>query len=160
MFITDDLCRIGLDPASLFPVVQECPPALPIGGVQILHIPKAHILILASPSKSLPLKTEEENELLDAMASIYDQLSVVPFWWILELLPVKQCFQNDDNTWVMWYRSNMGLGRHIPKQRKGTVKIHQSVKMRTEAQFLNGMKYVPKALFNKALQLGNVVWVN
>jgi hypothetical protein len=158
MFNVDGLRRIGLDPASLYPVVQDRPPALPIGDAHISHIPSARLPILASPSA--PFKTEEEAELLDALAPIYDQLSLAPFWWILELFPIRQHYQEDDNTWVRGYKSNMGSGRHIPKQRKGTVKIHRSVKMRMEAHYPDGKKYVPKASFDKALRLGNVVWVD
>ena len=158
MFLADGLRRIGLDPASLYPIVQERPAPLPIGDACIQYIPKARLPQLENPSA--PLKTEEEHEVLDALAPIYDQLSLKSFWWILEMLPVKQHIQHSDNTWERRYKNNMGAGRRIPKQKKGMVKIHRSVKMRMEAQYPDGKKYQPKASFEKALVLGNVIWVD
>jgi hypothetical protein len=158
MFIADGLRRIGLDPDSLYPVVQDRPAALPIGDAHISHIPKTRLPPLPNPQK--PLKTEEEYEVLDALAPIYDQLSLAPYWWILELFPIKQHVQHGDNTWERRYKSNWASGRRIPKQKKGTVKIHRSVKMRMEAHYEDGKKYRPKASFDTALGLGNVIWVD
>jgi hypothetical protein len=39
----------------------------------------------------------------------------------------------------------MGEGRHVPRQRKVGVKVHRSVKIRMEADGLEGGKYWPKA---------------
>ena len=165
MFKADDLRRIGLDSTTLYPIVQERPPALPIGDAHIEHIPKGRALpLFASPgtatSSSSSYKTEEENEVLDAMAPIYDQLSLAPLWWILEVFPVKQHVQQENNSWDRRYWSNMGAGRRVPKQKKGTVRIHRSVKMRMEAQYPDGKKYEPKACIKDALALGHVIWVD
>jgi hypothetical protein len=158
MFVADGLRKVDLDPGSLYPIVLERPAAIPIGDARIEHLHNHPDL--PSPSPEAPLKTEEEAELLDALAPIYDQLSLAPFWWILELFPIKQHAQQENNTWETRYRSNMGAGRRIPRQKKGTIKIHRSVKMRMEAQYPDGQKYQPKASFDKALALGNVVWVD
>jgi hypothetical protein len=158
MFVADGLRKVGLDPRSIYPVVLERPPAIPIGDACIEHTHNHTDLLSSAPVA--PFKTEEEAELLDALSPIFDQLSLAPFWWILELLPVKQHAQKENNTWETRYRSNMGEGRRIPRQKKGTIKIHRSVKMRMEAQYPDGEKYQPKASFKKALALGNVVWVD
>jgi hypothetical protein len=39
----------------------------------------------------------------------------------------------------------MGRGRHIPRQNKVGVKFHRSVKIRMEADGLEGGKYWPQA---------------
>jgi hypothetical protein len=51
----------------------------------------------------------------------------------------------------------MGSGRPIQKQRKGSPE-HEDED--SEAQYLDGKKYVPKASLDKALRLGSVVWVD
>ena len=157
MFLADGLRKIGLDPASLYPIVQQRPAALPIGDACIEY-PKARLPL--SENLPAPLMTEEEHEVHDALAPIYDQLSLKPFWWILEIIPVRQHIQHSDNTWERGYKCNMGSGRRIPKQKKGVVKIHRSVKMRMEAHYPDGKKYKPKASFEKALNLANVIWVD
>ena len=42
-------------------------------------------------------------------------------------------------------RVNMGHGRHVPRQDKVGVKFHRSVKIRQEADSLEGGRYWPKA---------------
>ena len=42
---------------------------------------------------------EEEEERLDAVCPIYDQLSLKPWWWILEIFPIEQRRQLKDNRW-------------------------------------------------------------
>ncbi|KAG5636745.1 hypothetical protein H0H81_007003 [Sphagnurus paluster] len=164
-FISDELRGIGLDPASLYPYVLPRPPALSVTGAQLQHIP--------SPSTQKQLQnfanvdnlveihmTEEEHELRDAMSPIYDQLSLAWGWWTLEVLPMHQRYQKSDNTWGSYIGMNLGQGRFIPKQKKQTIKIHRSVKMRMDAQYPDGSKYKPRASFDTALALGNVQWVD
>ena len=55
---------------------------------------------------------------------------------------------------------NLGQGRLIQKQKKRTINIHRSVKMRMEAEYPDGSKYVPKASFEAALSCGNIEWVD
>jgi hypothetical protein len=169
MFLADGLRKIGLDPASLYPIVQERPAVLPIGDdARIEYIPNSKAqgrlqpvpVSPANPPQAPLMMTEEEHELRDALAPIYDQLSLKPFWWILEMIPIRQHVQQSDNTWERGYKSNMGSGRRIPKQKKGVVKVHRSVKMRMEAHYPDGKKYKPKASFEKAIGLANVVWVD
>lgn len=45
-------------------------------------------------------KTEEEEELLDALCPMYDQLELSPGWWVLECVPINQRVQRPDGTWA------------------------------------------------------------
>jgi hypothetical protein len=88
--------------------------------------------------------TEEEEELKDVLAPVYDQLALKWRWWVLEMLPVKHRYQKGDMTWVTTWSANLAHPRIIPKQAVRGVKLHRSVKMRMEAEAHKG-KYKPKA---------------
>jgi hypothetical protein len=157
MFSAEGLRSVGLDPASLYPIVQPRQPRLAAGDAFIQRIPKS---VAPAPATEPVYMSEEEHERLDAVAPIYDQLDLAWFWWLLEYFPMRQSHQKSDNTWVKEYCWNRGQGRHVPKQGKGTVKVHRSVQIRMEAKYEDGNTYEPKAKFTKALELGNVVWVD
>lgn len=165
MFHANGLRKLGIDPTSVYPDVEPRLPRLPADDALIQRIPKS---IPPSPATAdvnglaaeIVYMSEEEHERLDAISPIYDQLELAWFWWLLEYFPMKQSHQRDDNTWAKEYCWNRGQGRHIPKQRKGVVKVHRSVQTRMEAKYENGKKYESKASFAKALGLGNVVWVD
>ncbi|KAF8190874.1 hypothetical protein BJ912DRAFT_965013 [Pholiota molesta] len=167
MFSSEGLREIGIDPNSLYPLVKPRPPPLSAAGAKIQSIHDAphqdyeeFAGIGASAALGESEKTEEEHELLDALSPVYDQLDLAWFWWLLELIPFRQKYQKGDNTWDTTFVWNLGNGRFIPKQKKHIVKVHRSVKMRMEAEHENGEKYVPKASFQTALDLGNVQWVD
>ncbi|KAG6867256.1 hypothetical protein C0993_005153 [Termitomyces sp. T159_Od127] len=152
IFISDGLRKVGLDPASLYPCVQKRPPPLPVGSAYIQNIPTA-------TQQKVQLSSgvsEEEHELLDALSPIYDQLSLVPIWWILELVPMRHHYQKSDDSWATTIYPNLGRGRLIPEQKTHVIKVHRSVKQRIEAQYPDGSKYKPKA----SLDLGNVEWMS
>ncbi|KAG6810246.1 hypothetical protein H0H93_015106, partial [Arthromyces matolae] len=163
IFISDGLRNIGLDPASVYPSVQTRPPPLPVGNARIQSIPSttsandtdsgANALVQITMS-------EEEHELLDALSPLYDQLELAKGWWILEVLPLKRPFQRSNNSWAAEYWPNLGNPRFIPQQKKRTIKVHRSVKMRMEAEYEDGSKYRPKASFADALTHGNVEWID
>jgi hypothetical protein len=97
----------------------------------------------------LPVGVEEEEELHDALSPVYDQLSLAPWWWLLELLPLKRRFQrSEDDTWDNEYLPNLGSARYIPKQKNG-LRVHRSVKMRMDAEFeaRPGHRYTPRPEF-------------
>ncbi|ESK89835.1 hypothetical protein Moror_883 [Moniliophthora roreri MCA 2997] len=171
MFHADLLQEIGMDPNALYPEVKARPPALPIvpGKHFIQHVPTKSILARFSQSQReihLPnfsgsastlerAETEEELELADALSPVYDQLSLKWFWWILEFWPIKMRFQKSDNTWAHYLGWNLGQGRHIPKQKKRGVRVHRSVKMRLDARYPDGSRYIPKANLDEQ----HVTWV-
>ncbi|KAF5358617.1 hypothetical protein D9758_007672 [Tetrapyrgos nigripes] len=161
MFHREALQEIGLDPDSLYPIVKPRPPPLPLGDARIRSIPKdvpkpRTLETAVSESIILDPRSEEELDLEDAMAPIYDQLSISKKWWILEVLPLQHKYQKGDNSWVSTHKPNMGRGRVIPKQKVRGVKVHRTVKMRLEAEDENRIKYSPKA----NLLLEHATWVD
>ena len=154
----------GLDPASIYPVVLPRPPAISLDSVS----PKPFI---SDPPKKTPTQeeldkisaeelhqTEEEIDLVDSLAPIYDVLATPSYWawWILEFFPLKYRYQLSDNKWVTTYRWNLGSGRHVPEQATRGVRVHRSVKTRLDAEYKDGRKYFPKA----SLDLKYVTWVD
>ncbi|KAI0800499.1 hypothetical protein C8Q74DRAFT_1191585 [Fomes fomentarius] len=150
-FHAELLRRIGLDPTALHPVVQPRPPAL--------KPDPAHRDSVAQP---VAMSTEEEHEVRDALSPVYDQLSLAPYWWVLEVLPgtKKRKWAPPSVEMLMLalcgaFRPNMGYGRKVPK-RHTPFHVHRSVKIRMEAQQeLEGGPYVPKARFRH-----EPVWVD
>ncbi|KAG5638610.1 hypothetical protein H0H81_011500 [Sphagnurus paluster] len=161
-FMADGLRSIGLEPASLYPVVLDRPPALRAEERLIQRIPSpAEAARQLAASAALVLKTEEEHELLDALSPIYDQLKIKWwFWWILELLPQHQRYQDEDLNWVNKFRWNLWRARKVPRQKKGFVYVYRSVKTRMEAKHADGTSYYPSASFQKAIKNGRFAWVD
>lgn len=159
VFNTDGLRDMGIDPHSVYPIVKPRPPPLSAVGER-LQYPGDHV----APQKGTILTetplSEEEHELRDALSPIFDQLSLVWMWWTLEYIPFEQQYQKGDNTWQITFSWNRGQGRIIPKQDDYIVKVHRSVKMRMEAEYDKGVKYIPMASFKTALERGNVRWVD
>lgn len=173
IFHVDGLKKIGLDHTTLYPIVLPRPPALPLdrsaphtsqlqsmpkkGSTPKLNDDEETSALLPSPVEVQ--ETEEEADLKDALAPIYDQLGLAWFWWLLELLPVKHRFQDsDDDKWKSKVTMNLGTGRHVPKQRRQGVRVHRTVQTRMEAEAASkaGGKYKPKA----NLRLECVTWVD
>ncbi|CDO73380.1 hypothetical protein BN946_scf185013.g14 [Trametes cinnabarina] len=78
------LKRIGLNPAALHPIVLDRPPP-------VQPQPEVHLNSIAPP---VPQTTEEEHEVRDALSPIYDQLSLAPYWWALELVKLRMEAKN------------------------------------------------------------------
>ena len=165
LFHIDGLKKIGLDPATLYPAVLPRPPALSLD-----HSSPETSLIQTIPKVAPPPVYEEEEvhiseaqeseellDLKDALAPIYDQLNLTWFWWILEYIPFKNRFQQNDHTWTTKSKLNKGQGRYIPKQKSQGVRIHRSVKTRLEAKHADGSKYKPKVM---NLDMSRVTWVD
>lgn len=124
MFKTESLREIGLDPATIYPVILPRPPAL-FDRVQTRVVEKPSstpfFKKVASVFRSAGKKnkdrethaekrraqlsafiSEEDEELGDALSPKYDQLKIKKFWWILELLPVSIRYQKGDDQWVSY----------------------------------------------------------
>ena len=70
---------VGLDLASLYPIVKERPRPLQ---------PRPYNIYSIAPH--VPMASEEEHDVCDALSSIHDQLAVfTPLWWILDFLPIR-----------------------------------------------------------------------
>ncbi|KAF7290730.1 DUF2235 domain-containing protein [Mycena indigotica] len=102
-----------------------------------------HKAILEDPILGKP---EEEHDLVDALAPVYDQLSLHWFWWILEIIPWRQRYQRNRGTWVTVFRANWGRARVIPDAGQDGVQVHRSIKKRMEAEGINGKPYHPRAV--------------
>jgi uncharacterized protein (DUF2235 family) len=173
IFHTEELRKVGLDPATLYPVVRPRPPAIPINPTSL----KPHELIQDIPKSSSTSKqavddnnnnntpnpaevvhsSEEEEDLRDSLAPLYDELKLGWTWWILEILPLIHKFQDRENKWISSWGMNLGTGRHIPLQETKGVKVHRAVKTRLDSETRNGKKYWPNA---KNWDLKHVTWVD
>jgi hypothetical protein len=177
LFHVDGIKRVGIDPNCLYPEVLGRPPALPLNTYTaetsiIQDVPRKPPvdddddddldILFGAPLE----ETEEEADLKDALAPIYDQLSLAWGWWVLEILPMYIRYQEEqikeetnEKVWK-WSKElnlNLGRGRHVPRAHADGVKIHRTVKTRLEAQHKDGKKYAP-AVTN--LDLDTVTWVD
>jgi hypothetical protein len=175
---------VGLDPATLYPFVIDRPAALEPSASNLKiaevgasgHSVEATDATLAdddSPTSASNFKSEEEEELTDALSLMYDQLKLSKFWWLLEIIPLRHHVQNQtDLRWkpywkyvfffkstlfvthagvIVLFRVNLGRPRQIPghvRERKEKIFVHRSVKTRMDAEGLKGGKYEPKAKFD------------
>ena len=118
-FHRESLKHIGLDPATLYPfVVPSRPIPAPVAQVKVA----AHATeptdgtvvdyVQAFPTAASTFKSEEDEELADALSRIYDQLELSKPWWFLEILPMRE--QNRENyaltkKWMYVFVSNTVL---------------------------------------------------
>ncbi|KAJ3536344.1 hypothetical protein NM688_g6852 [Phlebia brevispora] len=154
-FHTELLRNVGIDPATLYPIVKERPPALsppPPLPPQDPWLPRVFsgfkwLDPQSDSSGGAKPKNEEEEDLTDALCPIYDQLSLNKGWWILELLPIRHKVQQSDNSWANEITMNLGQGRSVPygHHREGPFYVHRTVKTRMEAQGLPDGPYRFKA---------------
>ncbi|KAH9854308.1 hypothetical protein C2E23DRAFT_68019 [Lenzites betulinus] len=144
-FHGDLLRAIGLDPAALHPHVADRPPPL-----------APHSDYLTSVAAPLPHTTEEEHEIRDALSPMYDQLSLVWYWWLLEYMPMKKRVQGPAPEFKEKQRRvmNRGSGRLVPK-RHTPFYVHRSVKLRMEAKGLPDGPYIPNAQY-----VNEPIWVD
>ncbi|KAJ8085201.1 hypothetical protein PM082_003995 [Marasmius tenuissimus] len=153
LFHREMLKYVGMDPDSLYPHVIPRPPAQ---STPSSHNRERTASSSATQNSRVSFWTddfvnEEQEDIKDALSPINDMLSQKWGWWILEVIPQKLRYQNDDDySWVqriVW--GNFGKARHIPH--KHGVKVHRSVKMRMEAEaraLKAKGKYVPKPKWN------------
>ncbi len=110
-FHRDSFKGTGLDPDTLFPVIQKRPEAIKPSTSMVTELrASAHeaeaseatltdnVEAQGSPLAASSFKSEEEEELEDALSPIYDELKVQfkwsIFWWILEIFPLRHRVQN------------------------------------------------------------------
>ncbi|KAF9076868.1 hypothetical protein BDP27DRAFT_1389158 [Rhodocollybia butyracea] len=165
LFHADSLASLGLDPDTLQWPRVLCPRPPPTPATSSVHIRPNPSFFAPIPSTTKPValtnekgaekKTEEEFELEDALSPMYDQLELSPAWWILEYVPVSNMYHDGEGDHWIEVGLNRGEARVIPRAKEG-VKVHRSVKLRMDAQYENGMKYIPRANFD----LEHVTWVD
>ena len=104
--------EIGMDPAT---ILHPRPPALKASA----YVPptqngsSAHVAepsegtvideVQASPTAASTFKSEEDEELVDALSPIYDELKLSWGWWILEFIPLRHRHQDRDGSWHKYY---------------------------------------------------------
>ncbi|KLO14124.1 hypothetical protein SCHPADRAFT_826983, partial [Schizopora paradoxa] len=155
-FQVEKLCEIGLDPASLYPYCKDRPPPIRIPDPPPL--PNAPARNGKQEKGNMPpwaevgdvimqrQKSEEEEELLDALCPMYDPLEMSHmWWWLLECLPISQRVHQPDGTWTTSTQMNLGRPRELPGQELTGISVHRSVKTRMEAKHLN---YTPRLKFD------------
>ncbi|KAJ2932345.1 hypothetical protein H1R20_g4738, partial [Candolleomyces eurysporus] len=164
MFKVEGLRDLGMNPDSLYPVVQpRPPPVMPESKDFIKRIPKVQPTIVtdgddaSSDDDPFSRLSEEEHDLLDALSPKYDQLALKKTWWLGEVLPMTHRYQRSNNDWTRTFKWNMGRGRIVPRQKTQGAKVHRSVQARMEAAYEDGKKYVPKVA---NLDMDRVVWVD
>ena len=95
--------QMGMDPDTLYPHVLPRPPLVPYTPDRLAHkydVPRNFAKNYKKTTKIKdPFINEEEGDLLDSLAPMYDHLKVAKGRWILEMLPYKYQKQNADNTW-------------------------------------------------------------
>jgi hypothetical protein len=117
LFLTDRLGEIGLDPTTVYPDVLERPGPHDVGERGLQKPEPGETLIRPSirsfwwgldldysiknpPFVRTLTKSEEDEELNDALAPIYDQMVRKWWWWrALEWLPVRLRHQGKDGKW-------------------------------------------------------------
>lgn len=105
-FHSNLLKNIGLEPAALYPKVLDrpeaiytIPPTIPLPDHARESTAETTRTLVDGAGTDVVL-SEEEEDILDALSPVYDQLSLAPGWWVLELLPMRFKKQHSDNTWV------------------------------------------------------------
>ena len=105
-FHSNLLKNIGLEPAALYPKVLDrpeaiytIPPTIPLSDHARESTAETTRTLVDGAGTDVVL-SEEEEDILDALSPVYDQLSLAPGWWVLELLPMRFKKQNSDNTCV------------------------------------------------------------
>ncbi len=121
IFKTETLREVGIDPNTLYPDVHSRPAAL-FDKVksQVIETPTSTSLFESirnlfqsseakkkkakaeEEKKKEPFISEEEEELRDSLSPKFDQLKLVRFWWILEVLPVSMTYQKTSNKRVSY----------------------------------------------------------
>ncbi|KAF8723155.1 hypothetical protein AX14_009515 [Amanita brunnescens Koide BX004] len=78
----------------------------------------------------------------DVIDTIFDQLLLVWFWWILEFLPMLSTYQDLQGNWIRVRMRNFGRGRYIPFY-KDQILVHKTVDVRINTA--GQRRYKPKA---------------
>ncbi|KAF8625618.1 hypothetical protein AX17_006803 [Amanita inopinata Kibby_2008] len=153
IFLKEGLQDLALNPAMLWPTVQERPPALNPPETAYISKAKGGSSKFVSPLALVDSPSEEQYDLRDVLSPYYDQLRGA--WWILEWIPTMHRYQDPEtNGWITEFKSNWARGRLIVEGKK--ILVHRSVRTRMQAHYEDGSKYIPRARFNE----DDVEWVD
>ncbi|OAX37706.1 hypothetical protein K503DRAFT_742348 [Rhizopogon vinicolor AM-OR11-026] len=137
---------IGMDPATLYPSYERPEINSPCPSTLVSQDLTGHGPEKGTDPTTLYDYFEEIEDMADAVSPKKDELNNNWGWWILEYFPQAAFYQGasdsrDATTWTI----NKASGRDVPHQHQVGVKVHRSVKIRMEADFLKEGKYRPNA---------------
>ena len=115
LFISVRLPDIGLDPSSMLDPAKHRAP-LPVGSEPYQEppswiqrwIPRGE----KGKPKEIPMVSEEDEDLKDALSPIYDQLKLKRWWWFVELLPLSLKHPHREDDAVLMRRQR--ILKHLP----------------------------------------------
>ncbi|KAF8526093.1 hypothetical protein JB92DRAFT_2873303 [Gautieria morchelliformis] len=110
--------------------------------VQVAQVP-------LSPTDTVGGEAAKEDA-VDAVQELHDELKITPIWWVIEIIPLFQSWQDEKGIWHRAFRWNLGRGRTISTSKP---KLHSTVQQRMETK---NLAYVPRAKWNKT----STTWVN
>ncbi|TIC06464.1 hypothetical protein E3Q16_01136 [Wallemia mellicola] len=119
LFQTDLLDYYGLDLKTLYPFVTRRPPA-------VENPPEGYPEL---PTQDNPRRTfsEAQEDYYDSLCPHHDYLNLSKGWWILELWPLREIYQDEKGKYRKRLAPNLGHHRTI----RGTnTKFHRSVAIR------------------------------
>lgn len=102
MFHRASFKKIGMDPDSLYPYVKQRPLMITKPSTS----PPPSPTTINSGHYPAPLVggedfiSEEDEDLADATSPINDMLKNLKAWWLLEVVPLKRRWQQDDDSWA------------------------------------------------------------
>ena len=191
IFDSQAIKLIGIDPSSIYPAVKPRPDILSSSSSLKIAVvvPEKWGASLASWFPCVSRKkgselqvsdeSEEELDVLDALAPMYDQLALKPGTWAaMERLPLTKDRLSKEGKWEEVTEQHLSRGRTIPPPTAlhgGKIKVHRTVRIRMEGKFERGEKkgemYVPfakvgyeqkyeaKTPFTTALEQNWIEWV-
>jgi hypothetical protein len=71
-----------------------------IGSAPVDHTKVEETEVEEPKVEEIPIGSEEEEDLKDALSPIFSTLKLQPGWWFLEFLPLKVRYQQGDTHWV------------------------------------------------------------
>ncbi|KAI1791963.1 hypothetical protein LXA43DRAFT_1008636 [Ganoderma leucocontextum] len=124
-FHAEGLRNIGLDPASLYPIVEDRPRPLQ---------PRYHHFNDIAPR--VPMASEEEHDVRDALSPMHDQFNVFALlWWILGFLPIWRHIPLVLHPFAISSRGmNLLRGLVVPKDHSRRFYVHPTVHTRMQAK--------------------------
>lgn len=93
-FDPDLLLELGLDLTTL----ENNPQDAKTHNYQPL--PQAPAAATAQDTTAMEVVFQFAKDKVDAFADKYDQLSIAPFWWILEIIPMLSTHQTENGSWL------------------------------------------------------------
>ncbi|KAI1790943.1 hypothetical protein LXA43DRAFT_1013691 [Ganoderma leucocontextum] len=127
-FHAEGLRGIGLDPASLYPIVEDRARSL-----------RPHSYHFNSIVPRVPMASEEEHDVRDALSPMHDQFTVFALLWrILEILPIWRRIPlgspSEWNEQPKTVRMNLPRGLVVPKDQSRRFYVHPTVYTRMQAR--------------------------